>query len=176
MHLTPHFYFPPRSRSAGFALIEVLVTVVVVAIGLLGVAGMQATALRYGHSAYMRSLATLQATDIADRMRANIPAVASGRYQMGLNTAATPMAKSACFSASGCVSDDMAANDLYEWTTEVNARLPGSTAVVCTDSSPDDGSASSPACDNVGSTYAVKIWWNDDRTGQQQRFVKSFNL
>ena len=60
-----------RKLSRGITLIEVLVTVVVLAFGLLGLAGLQANSLRNNHSAYLRSQATYLATDIIDRMRAN---------------------------------------------------------------------------------------------------------
>ena len=61
-----------RIRMSGVSLIEVLVTVVVLSIGLLGLAGMQATGSKFNHSAYLRSQAVNLAYDMADRMRANI--------------------------------------------------------------------------------------------------------
>lgn len=64
----------PVGRSgcdSGFTMIEVLVAVIVLSVGLLGLAGLQATGLRNNHSATLRSIASLQAYDIADRMRAN---------------------------------------------------------------------------------------------------------
>ena len=58
-------------RISGFTLLEVLVALVILSIGLLGLAGLQAASLRYNHSSYLRSQATLIAYDIVDRMRAN---------------------------------------------------------------------------------------------------------
>ena len=58
-------------RSRGFTLVEVLVALVVLSIGLLGVAALQLTSLRSNHSSAMRSQATFLAYDIIDRMRAN---------------------------------------------------------------------------------------------------------
>lgn len=60
-----------RRNQEGFTLLEVLVAVMVLAIGLLGLAGLQATAVRFNSSAYLRSQATILAYDITDRMRAN---------------------------------------------------------------------------------------------------------
>ncbi len=60
-----------KSRQTGFSLLEVLIAIVITSIGLLGLAGMQATGLRNNHSAYHRSQATVLAYDIADRMRSN---------------------------------------------------------------------------------------------------------
>lgn len=60
----------PR-RDSGFSLIEVLVAMLILAIGLLGLAALQAQGLRFNHDAYVRTQATHLAYDIIDRMRAN---------------------------------------------------------------------------------------------------------
>ena len=72
----------PRRRKIerGATLIEVLVAVVVLSIGLLGLAGLQVTSLQSNHSAYMRSQASLLAYDLADRMRAARSATEGGAY------------------------------------------------------------------------------------------------
>ncbi|MCB1776271.1 MAG: type IV pilus modification protein PilV [Candidatus Competibacteraceae bacterium] len=61
-------------KQTGFTLIEILVTVVVTAIGLLGLAGLQTIALRFNSTSYQRSQATVLAYDITERMRASKPA------------------------------------------------------------------------------------------------------
>ena len=60
-----------RSAMEGFSLIEVLVALFVLSIGLLGLAALQTTGLRFSHQSYERTQATLQAYDIIDRMRTN---------------------------------------------------------------------------------------------------------
>lgn len=62
---------PKRRRELGFSLIEVMVAVLVMALGMLGIAALQAAALRNNLSAYQRSQATIQAYTIIDAMRAN---------------------------------------------------------------------------------------------------------
>ena len=173
------------NKNAGFTLIEVLIAMVVLAVGLLGLAGLQATSLRNNLSAYNRSQATQLAYDLADRMRANVAGKAT--YTAMLPSAAT--VKSSCLSTSGCSIADMATNDLYEWncavaggcennTSPIAATLPGGQGIVCLDSTPNDGtSAAVPNCDGAGNTYAIKIWWDDDRSGAASlRFVTSFRL
>jgi len=64
----------------GMTLVEVLVAVLVLSIGLLGLASLQMTVLRSNHSAYLRSQATLLAQDITERMLANRSAALAGKY------------------------------------------------------------------------------------------------
>lgn len=61
----------PQAREAGFSLLEVLVAVLVLSIGLLGLAGLQIAGVRANDSARLRTTATLAAYDVADRVRAD---------------------------------------------------------------------------------------------------------
>jgi len=58
-------------RQSGFTLLEVLVAILVLSIGLLGLAGLMASSIRNNHSAYQRTQATWLAYDMIDRMRVN---------------------------------------------------------------------------------------------------------
>lgn len=165
---------PSRPNSVGFAMLEVLIAILVVSFGLLGLAGLQAVGLRNNHSAYMRSIATQEAYDIADRMRANKVGADAGNYHM---TSTTTPTDPNCIT-SGCTTANMAVYDAYEWKTNLASLLPGGVGVVCLDSTPNDGTQTAVACDGVPPTYAIKIWWNDDKnTGTNptlKRFVTSF--
>jgi len=157
-------------HQQGFTLVEVLVTTVVMSIGLLGLAGLQTVSMRNNHSAYLRSQAVQLAYDIADRVRAN------AKYQAKFHGLAAA-ASATCASTNGCNDVTMAKNDLYQWKANITSLLPAGDAIICKDATPDDGTDSSnAACDNSGADYTVKIWWNDDRTGNSasQRFVMSF--
>jgi len=59
------------NKCAGFSLLEILITVFILAIGLLGLAALQMTSLKNNHSAQHRTSAVVLAYDIADRMRLN---------------------------------------------------------------------------------------------------------
>jgi type IV pilus assembly protein PilV len=169
------------SRTRGFTMLEVLISIVVIAFGLLGIAGLQAFAIQNNHSASLRITATSLANDMIDRMKANYIAVMNGDYNKP-NTAdyTTPVAS--CLTTAGCTSQQLAQNDLNEWTQRLAASLPNGRGIVCLDSTPNDGvSDAAPACDNSGTTmYVVKIWWIDDRTATgnaatPQRFSWAFN-
>ncbi len=71
----------PRPQS-GFSLIEVLVAVLVLGIGLLGLAALQATALRNNQSALERSQGVVNTYSMLDAMRANVDSARAGAYAM----------------------------------------------------------------------------------------------
>ena len=170
-----------RQSSRGFTMLEVLIAIVVIAFGLLGVAGLQVVALKNNQSAGARLIATTLANDMVDRIKTNALGLISGDYDRpDVNAYTTQVA--ACLSAGGCTPQQLAQNDRFEWAQLVAAALPGGRAIVCLDSTPDDGAnAAAPACDGAGTTlYAVKIWWNDDRnrgadTNTPLRFSWTFN-
>ena len=157
-----------RSRAVGFTLLEVLIAIVVVAFGLLGLAGLQVFALKNNQSATLRVTATNLTTDIIDRMKANYVGVINNQYNRP-NTTDYGTAVVNCRST-GCTPTELAQNDLKEWRDRVRATLPGGDGIVCLDSTPNDPAPpatipTSPGCDGAGTTgYAVKIWWYDDRT------------
>lgn len=77
---------------AGVGLVEVLVAVAVLAIGLLGIAAMQATALANRHGAVQRSEAVVGTYAILERMRANHEVAANGGYDLAAMTCNPPVA------------------------------------------------------------------------------------
>lgn len=117
---------PTSSRlgGAGFTLIEVLITLLILAIGLMGVAALQFRGLQYNHDAYMRSQINFLAYDIADRMRINSDN--AGDYATpGVYTVTAPGGANTCDEGVG----GDATNDLGCWYNAVDRALPpGSTA------------------------------------------------
>lgn len=157
-------------KGAGFTLIEVLITLVVLSIGLLGVAALQAKSQQFSRNAYMHTQATVLAHDMLERMRANPAGLNAGFYDLP-----TVTEQGDCFSLKGCSLQEMAQNDMYEWTNHVASRLSVGKSVVCIDSSYDDGTPDSPACDGLGSTYVIKVWWNNiNATNQRVVTIASF--
>lgn len=159
-------------KLSGFTILEVLIAVIILSVGILGLAGLQAVALRNNHSAFLRSQATMLAYDISDRMRANLTETQADGYDL---TAANPNAN--CIGTTGCTEAQMAGHDISEWNLAV-ATLPNGQAVVCYDTSPEDGTtAAAHACSGAApgfGVYTIKIWWSDDRTGTLTRFTTNF--
>lgn len=145
---------PRRGGAHGFLLIEVLVSIVIISIGLLGLAELHAVAVAKGTSGLLRSKATELGYAMGDRIRANQVGAAAGAYANLTGVPADP----GCITLS-CTPAQLAAYDYYEWNREIAAALPSGTGVVCIDNTPDDGSPANPACDGVGTMMVVKVFW-----------------
>jgi type IV pilus assembly protein PilV len=124
MSMTAPRHRPRRSR--GFSLMEVLVALLVLAIGLLGLAALQAQGLRYNHDAYVRSQATSLAYDIIDRMRANRANATD--YAIDL----APLAGEPCDPTLATIEAELTC-----WLRNVQLALPGGTAAIAVNPDPN---------------------------------------
>jgi type IV pilus assembly protein PilV len=137
-------------RQSGFSLFEVLITMVVSAVGLMSLAALQAAGVRSNQSAYQGSQAAVLAYDIADKMRANT--VSINNYLTSYMTLAQATAagvQTDCKTTTGCTSAELAQNDLLEWHAALNDSLPSPTGIITLD----------------GSIYTVTVNWDDNRDG-----------
>ncbi len=165
--------------SIGFSLVEVLVAILVLAIGLVGLATLQMAGLRSNQTAYYRSVATELAYDMIDRMRANAVGVTAGYYKQTAVGSSGDASKCENDPSKSCSASELAGYDLARWNNALAAGLPSGQGIVCLDSTPEIGTATSPACDGSSNVYAIKIWWADDRSvgaATTQGFVTSFQL
>ncbi len=178
-------------KESGFGMVEVLVALVVLSLGLLSMAGLQIISIRSVHSSFVRGQAVLAAYTIADRMRANRPAVreldgtAVGFYNSADGATYQAPNDNNCTedaaAATACTTAEMAAHDLFEWTQSLAVgitRLPNGQGTVCIDSTSNDGTPAAPACDGAGNDYAIKVWWTDiEQAGATtKRYVMRFQL
>ncbi|MDZ7826805.1 MAG: type IV pilus modification protein PilV [Gammaproteobacteria bacterium] len=115
-----------RSRQSGFTLIEVLVAILIVSVGVLGVAGLQLLSLQNNTSAMFRTQAFQAAYDIMDRARAN----RDQDYSLVMGEDA-PTALNC--TAANCSPDEMRDYDLNQWRAALAANLPSGTGAVALD-------------------------------------------
>jgi len=116
------------NSSQGFTLIEVLIAILVLAIGLLGMASLTITSLQSNQGAYLRSQASLLSFDIVERMRANL-AEATNNDSYVLTASSVATTDPGCAS-SGCTANQQAQLDLFQWRANLAGSIPGSTAVI----------------------------------------------
>lgn len=137
---------PGRKRQYGVSLVEVMVTIVILSIGLLGLAGLQANGLRASQSAFYRAQAAQFALDMTDRIRANaLPATAS-------NYART-------FGAAVPTGTALREAETRDWLNRVRTLPEG------------DGQV-----EVNGNTVTVTVRWNDSRGTQEGVALPNFAL
>lgn len=167
-----------KTQQSGFTLIEVLISVFVLALGVIGAAGMQLSAMRTGQQSGQQSVAVQLATEIADNMRQNATEMDKAdsdnpylfAYNSATDTEPTAPAKM-CFKEN-CNSAELAAAAIYTWkirikgTSDKPAELPGGRIVICRDETPWDASGGKLAWEcrstiaSVNSVpYVVKVGW-----------------
>lgn len=133
----------------GFSMIEVLISLVVIAIALLGAAALQLQALKMGKGAATRMHAVTLAVEIAERMEANKSAAVSGSYAVALSTTARTVAKD-CVSST-CSATELATADLGAWEARLIAALPSASWAIT------NTTTGNP------STYQIVVNWQDRR-------------
>lgn len=137
-------YVPSSARPLqqhGTSLIEVLVALVVLSVGLLGLAGLQLNALKLNQTAMQRSEATLLAYSILDQMRADAAVAKAGGYDFSFG--------------------DPLPDALSTWGEAMESSLgAGASAEICRAINDDDpGCASPPSAD--GEVFRVSVLWNE---------------
>lgn len=142
---------PSATRQPGFTLLEVLVALLVFAIGLLGAAALAVEGFRLEQRALLRAEIALLAADLAGRMRSN---PAGRRFYDG--AAADHRCASTMAAASRCSPDDLAAGDLSEITARLRSIAPGARLRV---ELPDEAPA------------VIDIGWDDGERAQAYRLA-----
>jgi len=174
----------PHRKNSGFTLIEILITVVILSIGLLGLAGLQINGLRANMSSETRSKASALANDIAERMRANPLGVQNDNADDDNQYANISMSVGDCadrpnpfcsnyndgtsHTADECTPAQMAAFDAWVWACGMpkadgvvhggltNILSEGTGTVSCNDADLTDDDTCSP-----GSSHTVTVSWNE---------------
>ncbi|MCU0875401.1 MAG: type IV pilus modification protein PilV [Pirellulaceae bacterium] len=134
------------TAARGFTLVEVLVALVVLSVGMLGIAALYLEGLRASRDALVRTQAISLAADMADRIRSNrYIAVGANRYDPALVTATQ---YAACeTTGSTCTPAQMYANDLYRWQSAIQNQLPAGSGQV------------GFAIVNSQPTYTITVTW-----------------
>ncbi|MHB1141383.1 MAG: type IV pilus modification protein PilV [Sulfuricaulis sp.] len=154
--------------ARGFTMVEVLVSMLILAIGLLGLAGLQASGLRYSGNSALRTQALLLSQDISERMRANPTGVSASNYEV----TTLPTSYTTDCGAATCTPAALATYDLVKWKNTIDSRLPaGASATI--DVAPDSPSAGI-------TTVVITLTWDDRTTegggGANQSLISTLQL
>lgn len=150
-HFKPDFSLRRRLRAQrGFSMIEVLVTMMIIALALLGAAGLQANALRINKGGQSRTQAVFLAADLAERLEANRVGAVAGVYAVA--NSSTPSDSGSACDSSACTPSQLADFDLSKWEYAVSQTLPQASWTVT------HSTTGNP------STYTIVIGWVDRRS------------
>ncbi len=165
IHLVRH-----ARRVDGFTIIEVLISLIVLSVGLLGLASLQVVGLQNTQGGAQRAQAAFLAYDITDRMRTNPAAVTAGSYNLAAPVPGQGQGQVAivlvdCFgAAANCSAAQMAAHDLGQWQTQLRAYLNNGTGAIAT-------------VDNGTTTLVtVTIQWADAYTVDSGNEIVTFTM
>lgn len=152
----------------GFSLIEVLVSILVLSLGVIGAAAMQLTGLRTTQQSGYQSVALQLASELADKMRANdsqMKQIDGANPFLAIDYKSAeqgePASPGSCYGIS-CSGAELAEFDIYEWKKRIKAGLPAGRAVVCRDAAPWDSANGSLrwSCNGgPGSSLVIKVGW-----------------
>ncbi|MDX1406035.1 MAG: type IV pilus modification protein PilV [Woeseiaceae bacterium] len=129
-------------KSSGFTLVEVLVALIVLSVGMLGIAGLYVHSMQAGRTSMFRHHAVTLAGDVGDRIRAN-PRAGPAYALAGSDNSCAPPTSNDCSPA------EMAANDIFLWDQQAADTLPNGTVTVVYDN------AVSPP------TYTITVAWTE---------------
>ena len=134
------------NKNSGFSLVEVLIALIVMSVGVLGIAGLYVQSMQAGRSSMLRHHAVNLAGDIADRIRANPTGGAAYTAAAGANNN--------CVAQNvDCTIAEMAANDIFLWQQQANDFLPPM----------GDGSQQVIVAFNAGTppSYQITVRWDE---------------
>jgi type IV pilus assembly protein PilV len=163
-------------RVSGFSLIEVLVSIVILTVGMLGMDGMQAASLQANRESRLQSSAAILARELADMIRGNkaVGILAINNPYLG-SFNSTPLAAttpSYCLnvatSTAACTDvTDVANAQMTEWLARVDAEFPGAQVTSCFDVTPFDANGLPQwACTDTGVVIVIKIGWTRGSTNR----------
>lgn len=134
-----------------------MIAIVIVSVGLLGIAGLQLKGLQYSNESHLRNQAILQVLDMADRMHANIEGVANDDYD---KLADMPTGSQPDCSSGDCSAAQIARLDHFQWQAANQSLLPSGTGVVCH----GVNTLAPLACSGIGDVYSIIVYWDEERS------------
>ncbi|WP_062268573.1 type IV pilus modification protein PilV [Endozoicomonas arenosclerae] len=153
-----------KKHHKGVGLIEVMVALLVISVGVLGMAGLQTKSLQQNQFSYLRSQAVIIVNDMMDRIRANRTVAASGSEYVVNETqhvatgCTTNDFVNSCESGT-CSESQLATYDLQQWKFQMACQLPDATGSIAIENT------------TSGRVYVITLKFNDSHGAQAAREV-----
>lgn len=133
-----------NQRQAGFSLVEVLITLVIMSVGMLGIAGLYVQSMQAGRTSMFRHHAVTLAGDVADRIRANPTADIAYAAPVGVDNGCV-------LGGIDCSPTQMAANDILLWKDQAASTLPGGDVLI----------VHTAEAGLIPATYQITVSWTE---------------
>jgi len=147
-------------RPDGFTLIETLVALLVLSVGLIGVAALHGQALAASGLALNRNQATVLAGEMSDRIRGNRSAGTAYEAAASDNGCDEPTASG----GGDCSPAEMAAHDLFLWRAQIARNLPGGQGAIDVDTG------------SIPTRYTITVSWDEPTSEDPVAFAFEFSL
>lgn len=142
------------STQQGSTLLEILISFIILAVGLLGIAGILLLSLKANISSVAKQQAIECVHNIIDKMRANSTAAINGNYNVNnIGSGTAPGTPGTICTASACSTTQLATYDIWDWLVNDVGKLPNGTGSVRV----------TPNATNTGGAVSITVQWDDSQ-------------
>lgn len=154
----------PAQRGA--IMVEAMVTIVITAVGLLGIVGMLVAGISSSNKSLYRSSAVYLANEISERMRSNLAGVKANAYAGVGSDSKVCRTSPSTITPSTCTPSELASYDVFDWKAQIAKSLPGGTGTITNAS----GVGVPWASDK--NQYDIAVTWLEDKATSTQLTFK----
>lgn len=163
-----NFPLSNRQKQVGFSLVEVLISMLILALGILAMGGLQLASLRSNQNSGKGAIAATLAKDYSEMMRSNTTVSNNTSTAANINPYLFDTASATSFTTppavdctvAVCTPAQIATLHVADWAQRVVGQLPNGRAVVCRDANPKNANGSNKwACDDSGGMVTIKLGW-----------------
>ena len=180
-------------KNSGFSLLEVLISLVIMSVGMMGLAGLKVVSIKGANDSHFRQETTLLMMDLANRMRANPIGVDEGDYESHNRVSIDSEPTKDCRTVF-CEPDDLATYDMYRVAYKMSLVAPGSSVSITCPSNDckttpaveevraPDGTITTPAADAKKKVHTIEVKWKvrkqtgEDTTLDNSKNDKEFHI
>lgn len=158
-----------KKTQSGFSMIEVLVSLLVIGVGILGLSGLQIASVKGTNNAHSRNIATMLSMELGDRMRANPFGVAGGFYDNNVDCVTN---EKQCRKSTSCNPEEIARADVQEVMCGVRRNDTGNVreggAALLLPNGTLDVSCLVGTCADILAEHTISMTWNTSKLDDRQ--------